>query len=296
MKKQKKIKAPKVKYRFFDEKDEKGKKQHLHQIFRNNRWENLTGTSNVTKIISKPLTWWAAGKTLEVLGWKNSKLKINGKYQSVAIEERLTHIKPYWEGIRTMDDLAIIKLLDTAYRAHDASLDESADAGVDMHAELEEYVKYSMDKIVEANEEWSEKTIKFSQWAVNNIKSFLWSEVHSYDVDLWLGGISDCGAILKNGEYAIIDFKSHEEVYFSDLVQIAGYDILIGKNGGFDRNGKQLMKPPKKKFTKYLVVPFKNKDIQLCLDNQLKNPVDTQEFKWAFEAALVLFRSKSKYE
>ena len=50
--------------------------EHLHSLDD----KPLTGTSTVCGVLYKPLTWWAAGKTLEVLGWTNSKKKIDGEY------------------------------------------------------------------------------------------------------------------------------------------------------------------------------------------------------------------------
>ena len=40
--------------------------------------------------------------------------------------------------------VSFLKLLDSAYRAHDESLDKSAKKGTDLHAELEKFVKGRM--------------------------------------------------------------------------------------------------------------------------------------------------------
>ncbi len=293
-----------VAYRFFDGKNEFGKQSHLHQVMRDAKvgWENLSGVSSITKVIAKPLTWWAAGETLKVLGWTNSKIRVDGRYQSVALESRLALLKPIWEGIRTMDDLAIIKLLDTAYKAHDTRLDESADKGIDLHAELEKYVKLCIEKyqgkpclVSDDNGVFLEATFpkinRFAVWAVKNVKRFLWSEMYSYNLDLWIGGCCDAGAEMKDGKYAIIDFKSHEYPYFSDWVQIAGYDLLISKTGGFTKDGNKVFDLDKP-ISKYYLIPFKAENFVANIGVNS----EVEALKRSFLAAATLNREKSKYE
>src|ERR1700691_4018829 len=120
-------------YRFINE-----KREHLHTL----DGKPLVGTSTVTKVIAKPLTWWASGLAVGQLGWVKKldprdataeEIEANSKLRmSMAIDQL--------DAYKTMFAPDYIKLLDKAYRAHADSLDKSADKGTDMHAELEGYV------------------------------------------------------------------------------------------------------------------------------------------------------------
>ena len=87
----------------------------------------------------------------------------------------------------------------------------------------------------------------------------------------------------------IIDFKSHAEPYFSDWVQIAGYDLLISKNGGYTKEGKKIFKLDKP-ITKYILIPFGAKTFTAGVNNDIKN------LKEAFKAATTLSKEKNKYD
>ena len=86
----------------------------------------LTGTSTVMSVLAKPLTWWASGKAVEVLGWLNPKFTPPVERQNRAGE--------VLQQIKGMDTTAYIKLLDKAYSNHNTSLKEAASGGTDMHA------------------------------------------------------------------------------------------------------------------------------------------------------------------
>ena len=45
------------------------KEKHLHTL----DGIPLTGTSSVVGVLMKPLSWWASGKAVELLGWLNPK-------------------------------------------------------------------------------------------------------------------------------------------------------------------------------------------------------------------------------
>lgn len=289
-----------IAYRFFDEKNEFGKQSHLHQILRDQKkgWENLTGVSSITKVIAKPLTWWAAGETLKVLGWSNAKIRVDGRYQNVDIKARLARLKPVWKAMKKMDDLAIIKLFDTAYKAHDSALDKTAEAGIDLHDELEKYVKAAMQIGIKKmkKEDWkffdNEKIWNFHLFSKATFKRFIWSEIYSRDIDLWVGGQSDAGVETLAGNYGVIDFKSHEEPYFSDWVQCGGYDLIISKNGGFNKKGERVMEPLDKPITEYYVIPFKAPNFV----GKIGVNKNVEDLKKAFLASATLYREKSKYD
>src|SRR5581483_2029464 len=116
--------APAARYRYIDEAGE-----HLHTL----DGKPLLGTSTVVNVIGKPLTWWAAGMSLTPLGWLNKRKSTAAERRAAAMEAiaRLTLLsaKDYEQ------------LLETCYRAHDTRKKDTAAAGTDMHAALEEFVK-----------------------------------------------------------------------------------------------------------------------------------------------------------
>jgi hypothetical protein len=264
---------------------------HIH--FLDNK--SLYGTSTVCKVISKSggLVWWASGKALEPLGWTPTKMKK---------EERTEKAKSEFQYISTMSIAEYLELLDKAYRNHKDSLDKSADEGTDLHAELERFVKWKMKSVeqgvvLQALLCIPKQIQPFIDWSEKNVKRFLWSEAHSYDEDTWTGGISDAGALLNNGEKALIDFKSAKEAYFSHFVQVAGYCIQIEKNGLFDKDGNEI-ETPKPSFSlkqssinKFLVVPFGAKEVV-----PIENTLPINELKDCFKSAVQLYKSSQKTE
>ncbi len=232
------------------------KEAHLHQIFKDGQWQNLTGTSTVvSKTIPKPLTWWASGLAVGKLGWtkaKDWKLLKTEEDKASDLKRRLEAIKAPFEAIKEMDEVSFLKLLDSAYRAHDESLDKSAKKGTDLHAELEKFVK---GRMAGTGGLVDDKCTPFIKWTDENVKKFLASEAHCYSEELWTGGITDCVAELNNGEIAIIDFKSSKEAYDSQVIQIGGYSIEIAENGILDKNGNLVLKLDKP-VSQFIVVPF----------------------------------------
>ena len=260
-----------MKYKFNTE-------QHLHTL--DDR--PLTGTSSIGKILGNPgLVWWASGKACEKLGWTNGKIKVDGKYQNVPPEKRIPVAEEMHDKICSMNVSEYLELLDTAYKAHRTTLQEAAEAGTDLHAELEDYVKAMMK--LKPIRKYDEKIQPFIDWADENVKKFLWSEAHCFDEELWVGGISDAGAELNDGKIAVIDFKSAKDAYPSHFLQTGGYSIQINKNGLWDEGGvknKKLEKP----VDTLLVVPFGAKVVE---------PVpryDVEAYQQGFRNAVSLYR------
>jgi len=277
------------KYKFIDEKG-----VHLHLLWseRNQDWQALTGTTTIIDVLGKPLTWWASGLAVAKLGWTNSKIKVDGKYQEVPLEKRIEALKPVYNQIMQDDEETFLKRLDEAYKAHSVRLDESADAGTDMHAELEKYVKECIKKGGEPLEivvTGNEKVSDFSVWSYKNVKKFIGSEVSVFNEILFIGGIIDCVAELKDGSYAIIDFKSSKDAYFSHFVQCALYDLQLSKNGAFDEKGKKLFEL-KKPVSKYIVFPFGGKKLEPV------ETIKTDSFQKAATACVEIYRQKSAFE
>ena len=262
-------------YRFIDE-----NRKHLHTF----GGTPLLGTSTVTGVMSKPLTWWASGLAVGKLGWTNSKLKINGRYITVPQEKRIGGVLPYLEKIKQMLPEAFLALLDDAYRAHSEKLDESAGKGIDRHEILESYVKGCIALGGEPMDVQEEDPLvrKFIEWSLENVKEFKLSEAHCYSERLWLGGIVDCVAILKSDDVAVIDFKSSREAYDNQWIQTALYDVQLSEHGAFDKEGNKIAEPMKA--TKYLIVPFGAPEFTV------EERTDLGGIKKAAEACVVLYK------
>lgn len=245
-------------YRFNQEPDDNGKAQHIHQLKVGKEWKNLIGTSSVMSVLAKPLTWWAAGLAVAEFGWTKAedwrKLK-TPELKTADLERRIEHALPYLEEIKEMSIEDYIKKLDKGYKAHSVKLDSTAESGKDLHAELERYVNVVMLGEGYEKSDFDEKIHPFIEWSEKNVKRFLWSELHCYSKTYWIGGITDCGAELNDGSWVIIDFKSSKDAYPSQFLQIAGYDIELSENGGFDSEGNKIF-TLEKPISKYIIVPF----------------------------------------
>lgn len=271
---EKPINEPDQEYKFLDE----GKK-HLHTF----RDKPLLGTSNVCGVIAKPLTWWAAGLAVEKLGWMNKGNAVKGWTKK---EDRLARATEYQEMIGKLLPENYLELLDSAYSAHSTNLKDTAKSGTDMHALMEEYVK----NCIENNSSIPMELISddprvqdFIAWSVANVQKFLWSEVHGYSETLWVGGISDCGVLLKDGKTGIIDFKSSKEAYDTHFIQCAGYDLLLSENGGFTSDGYPIL-TLEKPLNFYAVIPFGAE--KFSVDFRF----NVGELKEAFKSAVVIYK------
>ena len=95
---------------------------------------------------------------------------------------------------------------------------------------------------------------------------------------MWVGGIIDVGAKMKNGRTALLDFKSSKEAYYSQMVQIAGYALQIAENGTFDADGNQILPPMQ--IEELIVVPFGSAKLTP------RSVQNVEGFKTAFVGAL----------
>lgn len=265
-------------YKYTDRKGE-----HLHSL----GGKPLIGTSTVLSVIAKPLTWWASGMAVGKLGWVNSKNKFGGRYVSTPLEDRIRAAEPVLEQIRHMDAESYVSLLDEAYKAHSVKLKDSAKAGTDLHAELEDWVKGSMGR--PSRMVFDPRIEPFVEWSRANVRKFLWSEGHCYSETMWTGGISDAGAELNDGSICIIDFKSSKEAYASQFFQIGGYDLEISENGVFDAAGNLIMRLDGP-ITRHIIVPFgASKVMPVAVDS-------VEENREAFKAALSLYKVMLKLQ
>jgi len=270
-------------YKYIDE-----NKEHLHTL----DGKPLFGTSTVCKVISKPLTWWAAGKALEPLGWINSKVRVDGKYQFIPEDERLANAESYLHEIQNLSTEGYLKLLDEAYRAHDNVKKEAGVKGTDRHALLEKYVKECLaaggTPLLPMGKEY-DSVKEFISWAVLNVKKFLWSEANCYSEELWTGGIADVGWLDKEDRVIAGDFKSSKEAYVDQFIQIAGYDIMLTENGGLDKDGNKKFDVPGA-VKGYCVIPFGATTFTPNFQ------YDVESYRKGFKSALTLHKLITQFE
>lgn len=266
-------------YKFLDGPDDKGKEQHVHTL----DGKVLLGTSTVLSVLSKPLTWWAAGQAVSHLGW--TPIRIPGTKKYAPKDERVAVAAERLESIKDLTPDQYLKELDAAYYAHSKKLDSSAVAGTAMHAVLEEYVKDCLDdggRPYEVKKSEHPALDVFSKWAVKNVGQFVASEIHCYSERLWTGGIVDLLYEDKKGNRVVFDFKSSKEAYDSHFLQDAGYATAISENGGYTKDGDRILAPTH--FDYYGVFPF-------GMENAVpKFRQDTAELMSGFESCVGLYK------
>ncbi len=224
----------------------------------------LYGTSTIVGIIHKELAYWASGMALTPLGWLHKR-----KHK---IAERLTAAERALGWIKFVTPREWMNALDESYCAHNTRKETAAVTGTSMHAELEAYVKcciyeHAGEPIGYGHPSDNSYAVNiFAEWSFLNVREFLWSEAHCYSERLWTGGISDVGAILKDGTLAIIDFKSAKEAYKSNFVQMGGYATAIRENGLFTADGRTICTTAwfesGKGFGAFIVFPFGAADVK----------------------------------
>ncbi len=216
-----------------------------------------------------------------MLGWTHPK--------ETSKDTRLAAVQVKLGEIHQMEADSFLKLLDEAYAAHTKALTKSAQKGTDLHQKLENYVKFCISnnsgKPVPAP---SEFIAPFIGWAVANVDKFLWSELHTYSETLWIGGITDAGALMRDGKVAIIDFKSSKDAYPNQFWQIGGYHLQLAENGGFTATGERIVEPIKA--DQHIIIPFGAKEFTTAVVN--KPEANTE----AFKAALTLYKANQALE
>lgn len=227
------------------------KKPHIHTLDS----KPLIGTSTAMKIIGGDKTggliWWASGMAVAMFGWLNPKPE---KSTPEEVEQALA--EGYGRVMKlSKEDYA--KLLTESYKAHDVYKRERAKLGTARHELLEKYVKICLEKdgVPQPFDSGDSTVDVFVKWAIENIKKFLWAEAHCYSERLWLGGICDVGAEMKDGKICVGDFKSSKEAFVDQFLQDGAYGIQLKENGGYTPEGEKLFEPLKK-VDGYFIVPF----------------------------------------
>lgn len=229
-------------------------KRHCHTL----ESRPLVGTSSVLSILQKPLCFWASGLAVREFGCPDPKVLTKIKNGTATEKERVSLELAATEKLleyRQMDSKAYMRLLDRAYRAHQTTLADKADAGTDLHSDCERFIKDEMQSKGAEAGSYPEKIRPLIDWSRQNVKRYHWSEGHCYSKTHWIGGISDAGYERSDGTLGILDFKSSRQVFVSQYVQLAGYDLQIAENGIFTANGERLAEPIKG-ISEYAVFPF----------------------------------------
>ena len=261
------------------------KKEHLHFL----DGAPLTGTSSVANVIAKPLTWWASGLACEVMGMPDKALFAKIKKGEIAEKDKdelLIKLQEFLLGLGTLKPEEYLELLTKAYRAHDTFKKEAADKGTDLHGEISKWVReeiYAQRGEERIASPYHPKIKPLVEWAEKNVKEWLWSEMHCYSSRLFLGGICDLGAKLKDNSLILMDAKSSKAAYPNMFIQPALYDLQISENGGYTADGMQTFTLDRP-ITKYAIIPFGAEKIEPFIRTDVEN------CKKAALAALELYR------
>lgn len=260
--------------------------KHMHTL----DGKPLIGTSTAGKVLNKPLTWWALQIGLGVLGYMPAKKRVNSKYITNPYEERYMKAKLGLDTINLLNPGEYLELLDMAYHAHDKKKDEAADAGTDMHGQLEQFIKAQLGapETFGFDLDLNSQIAPFASWCQQYVKRFIASEAHVYSERLWTGGITDCVFEDKEGKICVLDFKSSKEAYQSQFIQGGGYALQIEENGLLTKDGTVVLPPLKADYL--IIIPFGavNDDGSWRFEPVYR--YDIEEMKKGFEAEVLLYK------
>lgn len=177
---------------------------HIHYL----DGKRLIGTTTVLGVVAKPqLIPWAVGMAIE-------------------------HIKLH--GIRgekyyTVSD----KVLDEAKVAHTKNKERAAEAGTDVHAQIEALVKNAIANGGYLNHitvSGNKQVNNFVDWAKSKNVKFLESEKNIYSRKMWIGGICDLVGEIQ-GKVYVMDIKTSKFIYDTYWWQLAAYQLCLQEMG-----------------------------------------------------------------
>lgn len=190
----------------------KFKNPHLHTFAD----KPLTGTTTVFKVLSKEkLIPWAVSKALDYVA-KNSGETGTGEY--IVTPETLEAAQDAW--MRDRDSAGV--------------------SGTKVHKEIEEYIKYRLthERMKKPPEMPSKQAQLFRVWAEQNVDRFLFSELHVFSREHWVGGIIDFGYVDTHGKGYLGDIKTSKSIYPEQFWQCAAYEMQLFENGGYTPDGE----------------------------------------------------------
>lgn len=200
--------------------------EKAHVYFLNDK--PLHGVTTVLGVISKPaLIQWAANEAIDyiekfgTIHWSNTKDQVKEGYS------------------------ASNALLKEARTAHRKKKEAAADAGTDLHAQIEEFVRYII-------KEWGGRVplivagrhsiMPFINWAREEKILFLEAEKRLYSEKLWVAGTCDL-VFQKDGKTYIGDIKTYKKLWDRvPMLQCAGYGLMWKDMTGKDVDGYCVMR------------------------------------------------------
>lgn len=198
------------------------KKKHIYKV----DGKIVYGVSSIVGIIDKPkLIFWAVNQCID-------------------------NLKAMWEAGKSYDEIEINNILETSKNIHTEKKNVSLTIGTFVHQWIEKYINYKLGKNkapkVPINKEIVNSIKAFLKWEKENKVKWLESERKLYSVEYEYAGTLDAEAMV-NDELSIIDFKTSNEIYDENLLQVSAYlhareeetkqdykniyIVRIGKNG-----------------------------------------------------------------
>ena len=173
----------------------------------------MTGCTTILGVLAKPaLVPWAARMAVEYI-----------KEHAPLIE---TATPKYYE----VDE----PTLEAARSAHAKKRDTAADAGTDLHAEIEEMVYWTIkmndgtfkNYPVDLRRQHSPNALYFIDWAIKENIRFIATEQRLYSKELWVAGTCDL-IFEKDGKRYVGDIKTYKKIWDRvPLIQCAGYALM----------------------------------------------------------------------
>lgn len=121
------------------------------------------------------------------------------------------------------DGCTIDQCRDRAKKARYAKLSAAGDTGSIIHGWINQYCMAEQPDLLEDNIEVSNALEGFLEWFDENVVEVLETECIVYNPLLDIAGTLDLLYLSKKGEKVLVDFKSGNNIYPADVMQIAFY-------------------------------------------------------------------------
>lgn len=134
--------------------------------------------------------------------------------------------------------------LEEAKKAHSKKKEKAGEHGTDMHALVEKYIKYSIEKNggKPSLETVDQSILPFSEWAFANVDKFLFAERPVHSKSLFLAGTIDFGCVMKDGKRRIGDLKTGSGIYYEAILQCEAYQLLAEEEGDAKYDGSVIVR------------------------------------------------------
>ena len=141
-------------------------------------------------------------------------------------------------NLKDLNDLE--RVCEEAKNAHRKTKEEAGQKGTDVHAEIEEIIKWAIKNnkgvITGINPE-SKQVENFIAWSIKNKVKFLDSEKKMYSEKFWFAGTCDFTCEIDGKKY-VGDIKTSSGIYDrTPFFQVAGYRMMLEEMGEKDFEG-----------------------------------------------------------